>query len=179
MPKAPSLLLAASICISGAISPAAAQTQAHQTQGTPQVQYVQTAAGTTYKDGVLTLKDAAPMTTFFSDRPERLAGQVRNDHFAKRWSEGKNSFSSDPPNALLSVSKPQGSPAQAVLELSNPRIEGSNISYNVRTVRGDIPAEGAEATLFIDGDDVPCYSTDDPTYSSYPCWAQNAFSWGR
>src|SRR5262245_42963119 len=63
----------------------------------PQVQFVQTAMGVTFKDGVLTLKDAAPLTVFFSDRPERLAGHVRNDLFAKLWSEGKNSFRSDPP----------------------------------------------------------------------------------
>jgi hypothetical protein len=112
----------------------------------PQVQFVQTASSVAFKDGVLTLKDSSPMTVFFSDRPERLTGQVRNDLFAKLWSEGKNSFKSDPPNAALSVFNAQGQPTQAIVTLSNPRLDGKNIQYNARVLSGDIPVAGAEST---------------------------------
>ena len=61
----------------------------------PEVQFVQVAKNVTFKDGVLTLGDASPMTTFFADRPQRLTGQLRNDLFAKLWNEGKNGFKND------------------------------------------------------------------------------------
>src|SRR5262245_22502641 len=164
-------LLAASLllCLS---PPATAQSKA------PEVQFVQSASNVSFKDGVLTLKDASPMTVFFSDRPERLTGQVRNDLFAKLWSEGKNSFKNDPPNAALSVFSPQGRPAQAIVVLSNPRVDGKNILYDARALKGDIPAQGAESTLFIDGyGGAPCNSdANNPAYSDMPCWAATAFS---
>jgi hypothetical protein len=65
--------------------------------------FVQTARDIAYKDGVLTLQDVSPVTVFFSDRPQRIVGHVRNDLFLKKWPEGSNSFKSDPPNAVLSV----------------------------------------------------------------------------
>jgi hypothetical protein len=145
-----------------------------------QVQLVQTATHVAFKDGVLTLKDAAPMTVFFSDRPERLTGQVRNDLFAKLWSEGRNSFKSDLPNAALSVFNPQGQPAQAIMVLSNPRLDGKNIQYDARVLTGAIPPAGAETILFIDGYGALCNSgQNNPAYSDYPCWAATAFSQGR
>ena len=146
----------------------------------PQVQFVQTGTGVAYKDGVLTLKDASPMTIFFSDRPERLTGQVRNDLFAKLWDEGKNNFKSDPPNAALAIYNPQGQPIQAIVTLSNPRLDGKNIQYDARVLKGNIPVAGAESTLFIDGYGTPCNSgMNNPAYSDYPCWAATAFSQGR
>jgi hypothetical protein len=141
------------------------------------VQFVQTANGVTFGDGILTLKDAAPMTVFFTDRPERLAGEVRNDLFTKLWSEGRNSFKNDPPNAALSVFNPAGQPTQAIVVLSNPRLEGKSVQYNARVLEGSIPAQGAASTLFIDGYGAPCNSgANDPAYSGYPCWAATAFS---
>jgi hypothetical protein len=146
----------------------------------PQVQFVQTASGVAFKDGVLTLKDSSPMTVFFSDRPERLTGQVRNDLFTKLWGEGKNSFKSDPPNAALAIYNPQGQPIQAIVTLSNPRLDGKNIQYDARVLKGNIPVAGAESTLFIDGYGTPCNSgMNNPAYSDYPCWAATAFSQGR
>jgi hypothetical protein len=167
------LLLAASLLL-----PLSSQTTAQSKA--PQVQFVQSATSVAYKDGTLTLKDASPVTVFFSDRPQRLTGHVRNDAFSKLWNEGKNSFKNDPPNAALSVFSPKGQPTQAVVVLSNPRLEGRNILYDARPLKGDIPAHGAESTLFIDGYATPCNSGDvNPAYSDYPCWAQTAFSQGR
>jgi len=133
-----------------------------------------------FQNGVLTLKDVSPMTVFFSDRPERTTGQVRNDLFARLWSEGKNSFKSDPPNAALSIFNPQGQPTQVVVVLSNPRLDGNNIQYDARVLKGEIPPAGTQSTLFIDGYGAPCNSGENnPAYANYPCWAATAFSWGR
>jgi len=161
------MLAAASVCWLTP-SPSVGQSQK------PQVLFVQAAGGVTFKDGVLTLKDVAPTTTFFSDRPKHITGIVRNDEFIKGWSEGKNSFKSDPPNAALAIFDSTGRPSQTIVVLTNPRLEGKDLSYNAKSLRGEIPAEGAASTLFIDGSGVPC--GEDVNYAGYPCWAQSAFT---
>jgi hypothetical protein len=159
-------------------APCAAAESSTTTQAkSPQVEFVQVARNVTFKDGVLTLGDASPMTTFFSDRPERLTGQLRNDLFAKLWNEGKNGFKNDPPNASLTVFNPEGKPQQAIVVLTNPRLDGKNISFDARVLKGDMPAQGGESALFIDGYQTPCNSgLNNPWLSSYPCWAQTALS---
>jgi len=76
---------------------------AHPPPNSPEVLFVQTAKKVAFKVGTLTLEDASPATAFFSERPNRIVGQIRNDLFLKQWTEGKNSFKSDPPNAFLTV----------------------------------------------------------------------------
>ena len=141
----------------------------------PESLFVQTAKNVAFKDGVLTLQDVSPVTTFFSDRPERI-GHVRNDLFLKQWTEGKNSFKTDPPNAALSVFNDKARPTGAVIVLSNPRLDGKNLLYDVRALKGTLPTAGAETTLFIDGGGAPCDPIYDNADSGYPCWAQKAFS---
>jgi len=167
------LLAAASLCAIG-MDFATAQTNAPPK--TSEFLFVQTAKNVAFKDGVLTLQDVSPVTAFFSERPQRIVGQVRNDLFLKQWSEGRNSFKSDPPNAALSVFGEKARPTGAIVVLSNPRLEGRNLLYDVRTLKGTLPAAGTETTLFIDGGGAPCdpiYDVGDP---GYPCWAQKAFS---
>ena len=52
----------------------------------------------------LTLNGISPITLFFSDRPERIAGNMETTRFVPFWGEGKDSFLQDPPNADLSPS---------------------------------------------------------------------------
>jgi len=153
---------------------AAAQTKAPAKA--PEFLFVQTAKNVAYKDGVLTLQDVSPVTVFFSDRPQRIVGNVRNDLFFQKWTEGSNSFKSDPPNAVLSVFNDKAPPMSAVVVLNNPRLEGKNLAYDVRTLKGDLPASGTESTLFIDGSSGYCDPGYDRGDSGYPCWAQKAFS---
>ena len=142
------LLVAAPLCLA-ATHFAVAQTKAPAKA--PEFRFVQTAKDIAYKDGVLTMQDVSPVTVFFSDRPQRIVGHVRNDLFLKKWAEGGNSFKSDPPNAVLSVFNEKTPPTGAVVVLSNPRLDGKNLAYDVRTLKGDLPAIGIEGTLFIDG----------------------------
>ena len=146
--KKSALLIAAPLCLV-ATHLAVAQTKAPAKA--PEFLYVQTAKDIAYKDGVLTLQDVSPVTVFFSDRPQRIVGHVRNDLFLKKWAEGSNSFKSDPPNAVLSVSKDKTPPTSTVVVLNNPRLNGNNLTYDVRTLEGDLPATGIMSTLFIDG----------------------------
>lgn len=169
-----SALLAVAILCTTAVDFVAAQTKIPPKA--PEFLFVQTAQKVTFKDGVLTLKDVSPVTAFFSERPDRIVGHVRNDLFLKQWSDGKNSFKSDPPNAVLSVFNEKARPTGAVVVLRNPRLAGNDLLYDAQTLKGALPATGTESTLFIDGGGAPCdpaFDTGDP---GYPCWAQEAFA---
>src|SRR5206468_753761 len=74
--KISALLLATTLLCVPPVPQAKAQTKSPPKA--PDVLFVQTAKNVTFKDGVLTLQDVAPATVFFSDRPERLVGHVRN-----------------------------------------------------------------------------------------------------
>jgi hypothetical protein len=67
--------------------------------------FVQTAKGMTFdkSTGKLTLDGVSPVTVAFSDRPERIAANMKTADFAPFWNKGKNSFLSDPPNADISL----------------------------------------------------------------------------
>lgn len=115
----------------------------------PQFLFVQSAEGTRYADGILTLKGVNPITVLFSDRPERLAGHMATDDFIPFWSEGENSFESDPPNANLSIL--EGAEVDnVVLTLRNPQLLGRDLSYRVDVLEGQPPASGGMSSLFID-----------------------------
>ena len=171
--KTSALLIAASFCLASA-SFLAAQTKAPPNSA--QYLFVQTAKNVAFKDGVLTLQDVSPVTAFFSERPDRIVGQIRNDLFLKQWADGKNSFKSDPPNAFLTVFNASTRPAGAIVVLSNPRLAGNNLQYDARILTGTPPATGIESTLFIDGGGAPCDPQFDTGAPGYPCWAQQAFA---
>jgi hypothetical protein len=135
------------------LAPFAFATKASETtrpaQAKPQFLFVQTAAGMRYVNGELSLKDVSPITVLFSDRPERLAGHMATDDFVPFWSEGADSFKSDPPNADLALLE-QGRVENVVLTLHDPRPEGRDLIYRVDVLEGDLPASGGAASLFID-----------------------------
>jgi hypothetical protein len=114
----------------------------------PPVMFVQSASGVSFKDGKLTLM--SPSTTFFSDRPARMAGHMPCRNFIQAWSNGDDSFKKDPPNAVLSVFVPNGTPKKMVVTLQNPRFEGPNLIYDASIVKGSAPEGMKEAALFID-----------------------------
>jgi hypothetical protein len=78
---------------------------------------------TTLADGVLTLGGIVPSTTYFSDRPESIAGQLTTEEFVANWGHGgDDSFEADAPNATVSIlSGPE--PQEIVVVLSSPRIQ--------------------------------------------------------
>ncbi|MFA6034438.1 MAG: hypothetical protein WC889_16175, partial [Myxococcota bacterium] len=50
---------------------------------------------------LLSLRNVATSTVYFSERPARKTGQVSTEAFLTRWSLGENSFIREPPNAAL------------------------------------------------------------------------------
>ena len=113
--------------------------------------FVQTAKGMAFDadQNQLTLNGVGPTTLFFSDRPERIAGNMTTADFVPFWSDGKDSFLSDPPNADISILE-DGKLRQTVVVLQDPRLEGDNLVYTVRIVSGDMPVLGEDVSVFID-----------------------------
>lgn len=120
-------------------------------EGSADFLFVQTAGATAFDAdrSRLTLRDVSPVTLFFTDRPERIAGNMATARFVPFWSEGTDSFLSDPPNADLSIVE-DGALRQVVVELRDPVIEGADLHYTVRIIEGEMPTLGGEASLFID-----------------------------
>ena len=113
--------------------------------------FVQTARGVSFDKATskLTLRDVSPITLFFSDRPDRIAGNMKTTAFVPFWSTGKDSFLSDPPNADVSILE-GASLRQVVVELRSPALSGNDLTYTVKVLQGELPTSGAEVSVFID-----------------------------
>ncbi|MGA7932185.1 MAG: hypothetical protein WCA35_01260 [Kovacikia sp.] len=113
--------------------------------------FVQTAKGMTFDKSTnkLALEGVSSSTLFFTDRPERIAGNMKTERFVPFWSEGKNSFLSDPPNADISILE-DNKLRQVVAVLQEPVLDGDNLTYTVKVLKGDMPAEGKDVSVFID-----------------------------
>jgi hypothetical protein len=117
----------------------------------PEFLFVQSAKGMTFDSATnkLTLNGISPATVFFSDRPDRIAGNMTTAAFIPFWSQGKDNFASNPPNADVSIL--EGSELrQVVVVLQDPVLQGDNLSYTVKILQGDMPAKGADVSVFID-----------------------------
>lgn len=148
---------AATAALATAAGPARAQTAQSPVQapadaaGRADFLFVQTARRMSFDRaaGRLTLHEVSPVTLFFADRPDRIAGNMRTAAFVPFWSEGRDSFLSDPPNADLSILE-AGELRQVVAVLRNPVLEGGNLAYTVQVLDGTMPAAGEEISVFID-----------------------------
>jgi hypothetical protein len=92
-------------------------------------------------------------TLYFSDRPVRLAGHIKMAEYLNEWTSkaGKDSFAADPPNAVLSVYEPgQDDSTLAVVEITHPKVDGADLLYSYKVVKGKLPASGGQTALFID-----------------------------
>jgi hypothetical protein len=119
--------------------------------GTKEIEalYVQSARGMAYGEGVLTLQGIAPTTILFSDRPDRVTGHIPSEEFFDSWGEGDDSFADDPPNAVLSIFT-EDEINDVVVVLSDPALDGDQMSYSVDILDGEMPASGGASSLFID-----------------------------
>ncbi|MBK0400894.1 hypothetical protein H0I76_16970 [Limibaculum sp. M0105] len=129
----------------GATSPGRAE------DGKADFLFVQSAAAMSYDaaTGRLTLKGVSPVTVMFTDRPDRIAGNMRTADFVPFWSEGTDSFLTDPPNADISILEGEKL-IEAVVVLRDPAISGDELSYTVEVLEGEMPAAGQNASVFID-----------------------------
>lgn len=112
---------------------------------------VQTAKGMAFDKttDTLSLIGVSPITLFFADRPERIAGNMKTTAFVPFWGQGKDSFAKDPPNADISIIDGD-TMRQVVVVLQEPALEGDILRYKVKVLQGDMPAKGADVSVFID-----------------------------
>jgi len=113
------------------------------------VLFVQNAKNVSFSEGKLVLRGVNPVTVCFTDRPARMAGHMQTSRFVPLWSQGKDSFLKDNPNATLSIFSGDNV-ADLVVELSNPQLSGDDLTYDVRLLEGTAPANGGACALFID-----------------------------
>jgi hypothetical protein len=79
-----------------------------------------------------------------------LAQAIPTGTSLKGWDKGgKNGFKSDPPNAGL-TSLVDGKLQTATVELTQPRLDGTTLTYQVRITKGTLPPKAGATSLFID-----------------------------
>jgi len=147
-----------SLVVPSLVRPAHAGQDTDDDQGVD-VLFVLTAGGVSLKEGKLSMKGVAPVTLFFSDRPERVAGHVPTVVVIDHWGDGgEDSFEADPPNATISILA-GGKPQEIVVVLEKPYLSGSDLTFDVKVLEGNASAKGGACSLFIDDTLIV---TDDP-----------------
>lgn len=146
-------VLALGVCVVPAVRDSSAQAPATPPAAAPAAEkvellFVQNSTSGSYDGRTLTLKGVGP-TIFFSDRPQRITGQVRTAGFIGHWDKGSDNFGENPPNATLSIFNEKDI-ASVVVELRGPNLKANTLSYRVRVLRGKLPASFKESSLFID-----------------------------
>lgn len=118
--------------------------------GLVELLFVQLAEDVRFEGEAMTLVNVEPLTLFFSDRPDDIAGYLNYSEFIAMVGTGPDSFADDPPNAtLISFGDEVG---EVVLELSaKPELADNDLLFpSVKVIGGELPASGGEAALFID-----------------------------
>ena len=115
---------------------------------TVELLFVQNSVAGSYDGKTLTLNGVGP-TIFFSDRPQRVTGQVRTAEFIGHWDKGSDNFAENPPNASLSIFGDKEI-RTAIVELTSPELKGNTLSYRVKVLKGQLPGSFKESSLFID-----------------------------
>jgi len=129
------------------------QTSSKANNAVPQLMFVQIAEDLKVDAAAKTFRlvKVSQQTLFFSDRPVRIAGHYKMADYLKTWSEGKDNFGEDPPNATLSIYEPgQADNSLVVVEINNPVIDGADLIYSYKLIEGTMPAGGGATALFID-----------------------------
>ena len=110
--------------------------------------FVMTATSGAFDGKTLTLHNVPP-TLMFSDRPYRIFGHMDTPKLMKEVHTGPDSFTENPPNAVLSTFGGK-LPTSAVVVLFKPVLTGNSLSFPVKVLEGDIPKKFQGASLFID-----------------------------
>ena len=134
------------------------------------VSYVQNATSATLIPGAgnlytLRLKNVTPFVLYFSDRPNRAIGQMKNALFLQKWQQGQNSFKNDAPNAELNgliLDKHHHTQfSNFVVELAAPNYDAKHGTFNYQAVlltppENNQPVLLQHAVLFIDEACLTC-----------------------
>jgi hypothetical protein len=113
--------------------------------------FVLNSAGAKLDGTKLTMSGVAANSIVFADRPVRAAGHVTTEQFIMQWDKDKDNFIKDPPNATISVLGGDGSKVEdAVVTLMSPKLDGGNLTFDVKVLEGSLSGAAGPAALFID-----------------------------
>ena len=116
--------------------------------------FTQTATGMGINlDGRITLHGVSPTTRWFTDRPNRIAGQIATEVFVSTWDTGDDNFAENPPNAVVAMFD-DSNVDEFVVVLTDPKLDGSDLSYAVTVLDGDLAPAPGPVALFIDAGGV-------------------------
>jgi hypothetical protein len=118
-----------------------------------QLMFVQSADDLKADSNTLRLVNVGQQTLYFSDRPARVAGHLTMPAYLDEWKagEGPDNFSSDPPNATISVYESgHHENTLAVVKISHPVVDGKDLVYSYKLIEGTMPKAGGATALFID-----------------------------
>ena len=118
-----------------------------------QLMFVQTADDLKADGNTLPLVNVGQQALYFSDRPVRIAGHLTMPAYLDEWKagEGPDNFSSDPPNATISVYESGNHEnTLAVVKISHPVVDGKDLVYSYKLIEGAMPKAGGATALFID-----------------------------
>ena len=129
--------------------------QGYAQDGEPTYLFVQVAKDLKVDPDAKTLRlvNVGQQTVFFSDRPFRDAGHTDTADYLTEWTSkaGSDNFGDDPPNAVVSVINPgQADSTFAIVEISDPKIDGADLVYAYKLLDGQVPTEGGSTTLVND-----------------------------
>ena len=156
----------------------------------PTFLYVQTAHSGTLSpeqaDGrrILKLNNVSPTTVYFSDRPSRITGHESTAEFIAQWSDGADSFASNPPNAALDIIG-EHSQSIAIVELLSAKydLQNKTLEYEViildNETDGMLPQSFDEVALFIDAAWKEYYCNCDPAPGSNDCDCKYKYTLGK
>lgn len=145
--------LVATMCAAAVLAGCAGTPQSGADAGKAQLMFVQSADDLKVDTATRTLRlvKVNPQTVYFSDRPQRVAGNLKLAEYLKTWTEGRDSFGADPPNATLSVYEPgRAEPTLVVVTITKPVLDGADLVYGYKLLEGAMPAAGGATTIFID-----------------------------
>ncbi|MCB1489783.1 MAG: hypothetical protein KDJ88_20280 [Bauldia sp.] len=110
------------------------------------------ADGATLDDKTLTLKGVAANSIIFADRPVRSAGHALTSALLDEWNPSyPDSFAADPPNATVSVfGDTEKDVYDAVVTLKNPKMQGTDLVFDVDVLEGSLTGATGPAAVFID-----------------------------
>lgn len=114
--------------------------------------FIETAKTAEMDGDVLTLTGIDDSVEVFADRPYRDSGIVSLETFVDAWTEGSDSFDSDPPNAAL-VGLVDGTATTLIVELGQPQLKEGGISYPFQVINGNVAPTLTDAVIVIDGID--------------------------
>ena len=178
--------LIAFICALVIFGPALVKADEQKQAGQSKIQlmFVQTADDFKADDNTLRLINMGQQTLYFSDRPVRIAGHLTMPAYMDEWKAGKgpNNFSANPPNATLSVYEAgRNENTLAVVEISHPVIDGKDLVYKYKLIKGPIPKRVVQLLCSLIGSAsvvalVLAFTVWEPALAALACSGRRRFS---